>query len=217
MTATLRMLAPMDGTEEQNPDAVDASEYPRPATSAAGSLAKIIVYGIGGVVLIVMMASDALSVTTTEEIVGFILVSVGLFELVIALIRYHELKYLVPPVMAVTTGTILLLWPNETLQVTGVALGVLVLARGLFDIWSAFLRWHNAGTNSWVLIRGLLGVRRRARCTRLPERVSRDPLHPRRYHRGAQGDHHDLVRSVPPATPPRHWIRLTPAESSRTG
>jgi uncharacterized hydrophobic protein (TIGR00271 family) len=152
------MLVVMDDPDKQYPDAVDDSEYPRPSESASGSLAKIIVYGLGGAGLIVLMASDALSVTNTEEIVGFILVAVGVFELIVALVRYRELRFLVPPAMAIVAGTVLLVWANETLRVAGVALGGLILARGMFDIWSGFRRWNAAATNSWVFIRGLMGI-----------------------------------------------------------
>ena len=83
----------MDGTEEQNPDAVDDAAYPHPAESESGSLSKIILYGIGSAVLLLMMATNLLSVADTEEIVGIVLIAAGFFELGIALIRYRELKY----------------------------------------------------------------------------------------------------------------------------
>ena len=84
----------MDASEEHNPDALDDAEYPRPTETPAGSLAKIIVYGIGGTVLVAMMASQTVSITNTEELVGFVLLALGIFELAIALIRHHELKFL---------------------------------------------------------------------------------------------------------------------------
>jgi uncharacterized hydrophobic protein (TIGR00271 family) len=141
----------MDGADDQKPDAVADAEYPSPSESATGSLAKIIVYGIGGVVLIVMMASGLLSVTATEEIIGFILIAVGAFELIIALIRHHELRFLAPATMAIV-------WPDETLRVAGLALGGLIVARGLLDVWAGMRRWHDAGTNSWVLVRGIIAL-----------------------------------------------------------
>jgi uncharacterized hydrophobic protein (TIGR00271 family) len=149
------MLVPMDGTEEHNPDAVDDATYPHPTESASGSLSKIIIYGVGGAVLLLMMATNFLSLTETEEIVGFFLIAIGLFELVIALIRHHELKFLVPSALAILVGAILLVWPSETLRVVGFALGGLMLARGSLDIWEAATRRHRAGTNSWVLVRGI--------------------------------------------------------------
>ena len=152
------MIAPMNGTEGQNPDSTEDAKYPRPSETPSGSVAKIIVYGIGAAVLIVMMATEAFSVSDTEEVVGFVLIALGLFELVLALIRHHELKYLVPPTMAILAGAILFLWPSETLRVVGFAIGGLILARGIFDIWAGVRRWHVTGTNAWVLVRGLLGL-----------------------------------------------------------
>lgn len=152
------MIAAMDGTEVEQPEPPDFVEYPRPSESATGGLAKIIVYGVGGTALIVMLASGVVSVVLTEEIVGFLLVALGLFELTIALIRHNELKFLAPPSMAIAAGTILLFWPNETLRVVGLALGGLIVARGLLDMWSGARRWHGAGSNSWVLVRGLIGL-----------------------------------------------------------
>ncbi len=152
------MIAPMHADEHAQRDPTEDAEYPRPSESATGGLAKIIVYGVGGVALILILASDALSITSTEEIVGFLLVALGLFELVIALIRYNELKFLAPPAMAIATGTFLLLWPNETLRVVGIALGALIVARGFLDMWSGARRWNTAGSNSWVVVRGLIGL-----------------------------------------------------------
>jgi len=152
------MLPNMDEPTNHNPDAADDDQYPLPAEHSRGSLTKIIVYGLGGVVLILMVASGVVSIGTTEEIVGFLLVVVGLVELVIVLIRHHELRYLAPSVMAVVVGIVLILWPNETLRVAGLALGVLIVTRGALDVWAGVRRWHAVGTNSWVLIRGLIGL-----------------------------------------------------------
>lgn len=152
------MLAAMEESDEQSPDAVDDAVYPRPMDSPQGSLTKIIVYGLGGVALIVMMAADIVSVTSTEEVIGFALISLGVFELIISLIRYNELRYLVPSAMAIVAGAVLVFWPDETLRVAGLALGALVVAHGFLDIWAGLRRWHAAGTNSWVLIRGFIGL-----------------------------------------------------------
>jgi len=152
------MLAAMEESDEQNPDAVDDAAYPRPMDSPQGSLAKIIVYGLGGVALIVMMAADIISVTSTEEVIGIALISLGIFELVISLIRYNELRYLVPSAMAIAAGAVLVFWPDETLRVAGLALGALIVAHGFLDIWASLRRWHAAGTNIWVLIRGFIGL-----------------------------------------------------------
>lgn len=152
------MLAAMDDSESHNPDALEDAEYPRPTEAPTGSLAKIIVYGIGGVLLIAMMASRTLSVTDTEEIVGFVLLALGLFELVIALIRHHELKFLAPPAMAILVGVILVLWPSETLRVVGFALGGLIVARGVMDVWAGVRQWNGTASNSWILVRGLTGL-----------------------------------------------------------
>ncbi len=152
------MLSPMEEIEEQNPDAIDDAEYPRPMDSPQGSLTKIVIYGLGGVALILMMASGFLSVTATEEIIGFALISLGLFELIISLIRYNEMRYLAPAAMAMAVGSVLVLWPSETLRVAGLALGFLIVAHGFLDIWAGLRRWHEAGTNSWVLIRGFIGL-----------------------------------------------------------
>lgn len=152
------MLAVMEGTDEHNPDAVDDAIYPRPMDSPQGSLAKIIVYGLGAVALIMMMAAGIISVTSTEEIIGIALISLGAFELVVSLIRYNELRYLVPSAMAIAAGAVLLFWPDETLRVAGLTLGALIVAHGFLDIWAGLRRWHAAGTNSWVLIRGFIGL-----------------------------------------------------------
>lgn len=144
----------MDGFEEQNPDAVDDATYPHLAEAASGSLSKIILYGIGGAVLILMMATNLFSVADTEEIVGFVLIAAGLFELGIALIRHRELKFLLPPAMAILVGTILVLWPHETLRIVGFALGGLIASRGALDIWDGVRRRHVVWANSWVLVRG---------------------------------------------------------------
>ncbi len=152
------MLAAMDQSEEHNPDAVDDAEYPHPAEAPTGSLAKIIVYGIGGTALVALMASGTLSITDTEELVGFVLLALGLFELVIMLIRHNELKFLVPPAMAILVGTILVVWPSETLRVVGFALGGMILARGAMDVWAGARQWNGAASNSWIFVRGLTGL-----------------------------------------------------------
>jgi uncharacterized hydrophobic protein (TIGR00271 family) len=152
------MLAPMDASEEHNPDALDDAEYPRPTETPAGSLAKIIVYGIGGTVLVAMMASQTVSITNTEELVGFVLLVLGIFELAIALIRHHELKFLIPSSIAILAGAVLVLWPNETLRVVGFALGGFLLTLGIMDVWAGVRRWNGAATNSWILVRGLTGI-----------------------------------------------------------
>jgi len=152
------MLAPMDESTNHNPDAADDELYPLPAEPPKGSLTKIILYGLGGVALILMVASGFVSVRATEEIVGFILVVVGLIEFVVVLIRHHELRYLAPSVMAVVAGMVLILWPDETLSVAGLTLGVLIVARGALDVWAGIRKWHEIGTNSWVLMRGLISA-----------------------------------------------------------
>jgi uncharacterized hydrophobic protein (TIGR00271 family) len=148
----------MDGTESDNPYAADDARYPTPVEPPPGSLTKIIIYGLGGVVLILMVASEFLSVHATEELIGFFLVAIGVIELVIALIRHHELRYLAPAAMAILVGLVLIVWPNETLRVAGLALGTLIIARGALDVWAGIRRWHAVGTNSWVLIRGLIAI-----------------------------------------------------------
>jgi uncharacterized hydrophobic protein (TIGR00271 family) len=152
------MLIAMDASERQKPDIIDDGEYPRPMDSPQGSLAKIVVYGLGGVALILMMASGFLSVTATEEIIGFGLLAFGGFELIVSLIRYNELRFLAPAAMAIAVGVVLLFWPDETLNVAGLALAALIVGHGLLDIWAGFRRWHKAGTNSWILIRGFIGL-----------------------------------------------------------
>ena len=152
------MLAAMDQSEEHNPDALADAEYPHAVEAPAGSLAKIIVYAIGGMALITLMASETLSVADAEELVGFVLVALGLFELVIALVRHRELKFLVPPAMALVAGSILILWPSETLRVVGFALGGLIVARGVMDVWAGARQWNGAASNSWIFVRGLIGL-----------------------------------------------------------
>lgn len=148
----------MNEAVNQNPDAADDAEYPRPAEPPRGSLTKIVVYGVGSAAFILMLSSGVLSVRATEEIVGFVLVALGLLELMLALVRHHELRYLAPSAMAVVVGLVLMFWPNETLRVAGLALGVLIIARGALDVWAGVRRWHPVGTNSWVLIRGLIAL-----------------------------------------------------------
>jgi uncharacterized hydrophobic protein (TIGR00271 family) len=152
------MIAPMDGIKDEQRDHKDNAEYTPPLSSAAGGLSKIIVYGIGGAVLLVMMASNTISIADSEEIVGFILLATGLFEFVIALIRYHELRFLAPGTLAIIVGAILLAWPSETVRVVGLALGGLIVVRGALDMWSGVRRWNAAGSNSWIVVRGLIGL-----------------------------------------------------------
>jgi uncharacterized hydrophobic protein (TIGR00271 family) len=152
------MIAPMDGIKDEQRDHKDNAEYTPPLSSAAGGLSKIIVYGIGGAVLLVMMASNTISIAESEEIVGFILLATGLFEFVIALIRYHELRFLAPGTLAIIVGAILLAWPSETVRVVGLALGGLIVVRGALDMWSGVRRWNAAGSNSWIVVRGLIGL-----------------------------------------------------------
>lgn len=152
------MLASMNRSDEQNPDAARDPQYPTHEVPGTGSLAKIVVYGLVGAAFILVMASGLLSVRATEEIVGVVLVAFGGFELVVALIRHRELRYLAPSAMAITVGVVLVFWPDETLRVAGLGLGVLIVARGTLDIWAGIRRWHAVGTNSWVLIRGLIAL-----------------------------------------------------------
>lgn len=148
----------MDAHENQSSAADADTTYSNPVEPPAGSLTKIILYGLAGAVLIVMVASGVLSVGATEEIVGFVLVVLGLIEISIALIRHHELRFLAPAAIAITGGLVLIFWPNETLRVAGIALGVLIIARGALDVWAGIRRWHAVGTNSWVLMRGLIAL-----------------------------------------------------------
>jgi uncharacterized hydrophobic protein (TIGR00271 family) len=152
------MIAPMDGIKDEQRDHKDNAEYTPPLSSAAGGLSKIIVYGIGGAVLLVMMASNTISIADSEEIVGFILLATGLFEFVIALIRYHELRFLASGTLAILVGAILLAWPSETVRVVGLALGGMIVVRGALDMWSGVRRWNAAGSNSWIVVRGLIGL-----------------------------------------------------------
>lgn len=152
------MLAAMDGLEDQTPGAQEGPGYPRPTETAHGSLTKIILFGVAGALLFILMASGVFTLAMTEELVGFALVSFGLVELIIALARSKELKPLVTPLLAIATGVILWIWPDETLRVAGLALGFFIVARGFLDVWAGTRKWHDSGTNAWIVIRGLIGL-----------------------------------------------------------
>lgn len=152
-----RMLADMDNHDSSISDNTGVREETNTATKQ-GSLAKIITFGLVGVVFILLMASRTISLRATEEIVGFVLIVIGMIEFFGVARKRKAHGFLIAPSIAIAAGFVLLIWPGETLRVAGLVLGAVIVARGIVDLWGAARKWHETGANSWIFIRGLVAL-----------------------------------------------------------
>lgn len=123
-----------------------------------GSVAWVLTQGALAAVLLVLVILNPYGFTSIEEIAGFGLVVFGLFEL-LALVRAHRgVGYYVQPLASLVAGVVLIIWPAQTLAVVGYIIAGVILVRGVSDVWSSIRRWHMAGSNAWVFVRGLLEI-----------------------------------------------------------
>ena len=105
-----RMLADMDNHDSSISDNTGVREETNTATKQ-GSLAKIITFGLVGVVFILLMASRTISLRATEEIVGFVLIVIGMIEFFGVARKRKAHGFLIAPSIAIAAGFVLLIWP----------------------------------------------------------------------------------------------------------
>ncbi len=150
----------MPPADEVVDEPLDPSEHPAVVADARrwGSTTLVVVLGLFGLLVILAVAADPYAFTAIEELVGFGLVVFGVVEIISYIrSRAKSFQYL-QPIVAIVTGAILIIWPRQTMIVAAFGLGAVLLVRGAQDAWAGLRRWHEAGANSWVFIRGVILV-----------------------------------------------------------
>lgn len=139
---------------------LDAAEHPGIVADERrpGGTILVLVQGVVGILVILAVALDPYAFTSIEELIGFGLVVFGAVE-TYSLVRSRARSWLyLQPIAAIVAGTILIVWPRQTLTIAGFALAAVLALRGVQDVWGGARRWHEAGANSWVFIRGIILV-----------------------------------------------------------
>ncbi len=126
------------------------------ARSPAGTMSRVILLGaLGLVVLFVMMANPG-NVIGLEELAASLLIVAGVIELLGVLTQRRPWHRYVPPAIAIIAGAVIWIWPDETRTVVGYAIGIVLVVRGLIELWNALRREHERGANLWVGLRALI-------------------------------------------------------------
>ncbi len=126
------------------------------ASARSSGLGRTILQGIVGSAVLLVLIVNPRNLLGLEEVAAFILVIVGTAELFGAVRDRAEPSRYVQPVVAIAAGIVIWIWPEETRLVVGFVIGIVLILRGLLDIWSAFRQWNEKGANTWVGVRGLI-------------------------------------------------------------
>jgi uncharacterized hydrophobic protein (TIGR00271 family) len=141
----------VDATSEHPEQALDEHLQQEPR----GGLTMVVAQGVLGAVVLFFVAADPFAFTALEELVGFGIVTFGLFEVVSAIRRRYHVLHLIQAIAAIAAGVVLIFWPDQTLTISGYALGAVITVRGVMDAWAGARRWFDAGANAWVFVRGV--------------------------------------------------------------
>lgn len=137
---------------------LDPTEHPAVVADEPrrGGTTTVVAMGILGVLVILGVAADPYTFTAIEELIGFGLVIFGVVEFS-SYVRGRAIPVLyLQPIGAIVAGTILIIWPQQTTIIAALVLAVVLLLRGLQDVWAGIRRWHETGANTWSAIRGLI-------------------------------------------------------------
>lgn len=121
-----------------------------------GGLTTVLIEGVFGFLILVLLAANPFSFTVIEGMLGLALIAFGLFEGATTFRKRQGGMEYVQPVITVVVGSVLIVWPGETLVAAGYVLAGLVVVRGVLDIWAGIRRWHEHGANAWVFVRGVV-------------------------------------------------------------
>ncbi len=151
-----------DITEDFDVIQPDLGDEPTAAESIAatrsGGLSRIILQGLIGASVLVVLIVNPGDLLGLEEVAAFVLVLIGLSELAsVVRTRAGTPKY-IAPLVALSAGVVVWVWPEETRRVVGLVIGAVLILRGLVDLFAAIRRWHERGANTWVAVRGLILV-----------------------------------------------------------
>jgi uncharacterized hydrophobic protein (TIGR00271 family) len=151
-----------DITEDFDVIQPDLGDEPTAAESIAatrsGGLSRIIPQGLIGASVLVVLIVNPGDLLGLEEVAAFVLVLIGLSELAsVVRTRAGTPKY-IAPLVALSAGVVVWVWPEETRRVVGLVIGAVLILRGLVDLFAAIRRWHERGANTWVAVRGLILV-----------------------------------------------------------
>lgn len=144
--------APVDGE-----DLVDLPGFVRDERTPGGTQ-LVIVMGFLGVVVLVLLSLSSSAFSAFEELLGFGLVVFGILEATSFIRSKARRATYIQPVIALVAGVTLIVWPEQTIVVSGYVLAGAIGARGLFDVWSGLRARNVRGSNTWIFIRGLLGI-----------------------------------------------------------
>lgn len=127
-----------------------------PGRSRSSGLAKVITQGVAASMVLFILAADPGERVQIEEMAAFALIIFGSIELFGAVRQRSHYRHYIQPATAIGAGMVIWVWPAETRYIVGIVLGIVVVIRGIVDIWSGVRRRHEHGANAWVFIRGLI-------------------------------------------------------------
>ena len=152
---------------DEETDAVDESaesDLPSPVEKLEarirkpGSLIALVVQGLAGAAVLFLLVVDPYAFTSLEQLAGIAFVAFGLFEAISVFRRGAPAKHYVQPAAVFIAGAVLVVWPNQTLEIAGLVAAALLATRGAIEVWAGLRRWHAEGSNGWVFVRGLILV-----------------------------------------------------------
>lgn len=126
------------------------------SSAKSGGLGRTIVQGLIGAIVLLVLVVNPGNILGLEEVAAFVLVIIGAVELFGVVRNRERLGRYAPAIIAIAAGVMIWIWPAETRLVVGFIIGGVLILRGLLDIWSAFKRWNEKGSNTWIAVRGLI-------------------------------------------------------------
>jgi uncharacterized hydrophobic protein (TIGR00271 family) len=149
ITGELEPVSDQEPTDLVNGDSA-------PGISRGGGLAKVIIQGVAGLIVLYILAANPGELIQIEEVAAFALIVFGSTELFGVVRQRGHYRDYIQPAAAIVAGLAIWVWPAETRQVVGFVLGAVVAIRGIVDAWSAIRRRNERGANAWVFIRGIV-------------------------------------------------------------